>query len=323
MTVFACKQCGATLTGPLSRVALPVHAHQHYRHGGLRLRLMEPGEYAMDPEPPWGPPDAFLLTPGDAHGAEIIAGRHDGHCCGLAGDSPNLACARCGQPIAILVDDCGHWQAMWLDSTTVSLVDDGTDQPPAGWESLRVQRPGLPPVEAAGWWSPIWAAAMGDALARLLALSGGSPVSVPGGLLAHALRRSLNRFLGQRPQARSLSLALAGPGLPAVTADIALVPQHPQTGETWMPSGESRAVRLHYDVWAYLAFNRDRWPVSGAGAMPDEARRDDPAPPLPPRRFRPDSDVFLSTLATLPELSQPWLRAIYDQVRARPYQDPF
>jgi hypothetical protein len=44
-------------------------------------------------------------------------------------------------------------------------------------------------------------------------------------------------------------------------------------------------------------------------------------------RFRPDRGVFLSTLARLPEVREPWLRALHDQVRSQthayPPVDPF
>jgi hypothetical protein len=72
------------------------------------------------------------------------------------------------------------------------------------------------------------------------------------------------------------------------------------------------AVPLAFDVWMYLAFHRDRRPVPGAGTVPDDVRRDDPPPLHPFGSFRPDWAVFLNTLARLPEVRQPWLRAIYD-----------
>jgi hypothetical protein len=53
MTVFACTGCGATLTVPVSRVALPVHAGRKPGHGLLGV-LMEPGTYAAF-GPPWRP----------------------------------------------------------------------------------------------------------------------------------------------------------------------------------------------------------------------------------------------------------------------------
>ncbi|MEV8517002.1 hypothetical protein [Dactylosporangium sp. NPDC051484] len=131
------------------------------------------------------------------------------------------------------------------------------------------------------------------------------------------------RSRGTIPGLPARTLAPAGPGLPAIAADIALVPQHPQTGELWAPSGATEAVWLPRDVWAYPAFRQDRRPVPGAGAMPGEAYRDDPPPATPDGLFRPDSAVFLSNLARLPQVRQPWLRRVYDEVRRRPYAAPF
>jgi hypothetical protein len=57
MTVFACAGCDATLTVPVSRVALPIHTGQQYGSGLLSV-LMEPGTYAVNPDhfgPPWQP----------------------------------------------------------------------------------------------------------------------------------------------------------------------------------------------------------------------------------------------------------------------------
>jgi hypothetical protein len=55
--VFVCARCGAVLTAAGSRMALPVRAHHRYGHD-LLPALMEPGTYAVDPEPsgpPWRP----------------------------------------------------------------------------------------------------------------------------------------------------------------------------------------------------------------------------------------------------------------------------
>jgi hypothetical protein len=350
MTVFACSGCDATLTVPVSRVALPVHAGQKYGHG-LHSVLMEPGTYAVNPDPfgppwrpwaevgadgaeargwyapvyalPWGPQGTVVVAPGDVRGTVFMPERSGGVCCGLDGrDGPNLACAQCGRPVATRIDDCSLWQAVWLDPRAVHRVSgDTAPRRVVSWEALREQRPGIPPVEPTGMWSPIWSAAVAVALARLLAASAGSRVTIPDGLVADTFRRVLDALLPAGPPAKTL--ALAGPGLPAVTTDIALVPQHPQTGEHWAPSGAANAVPLACDVWMYLAFHHDRRPVPGAGTMPDDARRDDPPPRLPAGPFGPDSAVFLSTLARLPEVRQPWLREIYDHVTGHPYAHPF
>src|SRR6266851_7968377 len=112
MTVFVCAGCDAVLSSPLAQVALPVHAHQKWGYRLLPV-LMEPGTYAVEPEPsgppwrPWseigeddaavrgvfapeyelsfGPPGAIVIAPGDARGTVLIPDRCDGQCCGLDG----------------------------------------------------------------------------------------------------------------------------------------------------------------------------------------------------------------------------------------------
>ncbi|MGI8331483.1 hypothetical protein ACRYCC_16090 [Actinomadura scrupuli] len=348
MTVFACAGCGGVLTAPVSQVALPVHAQQTYGHE-LLAALMEPGTYAVNPEssgPPWrpwaevgadeaetcgvyapvhslsfGPRGAVVVAPGDVRGTVLIPGRCDGYCLGLDGrDGPNLACARCGLAVATRIDDCSFWQAVWLDPRAVRrLSGDGSARRVLAWETLRQERPGLPPVEQSGAWSPLWEAAVAAAVARLLAVSAGTPVAVPDGPVAETFRRTLGTLLPPGPSA--MNLALAGPGLSTAPTDIALVPQHPQTGETWPHAGAAHVVPLVADVWMYLAFHHDRRPVPGA--LPGGIRRDDPPPPLPYEPFRPDWGVFLYTLARLLEVRQPRLRAIYDRVRDNPYAHPF
>ncbi|WP_433727363.1 hypothetical protein ACQP2Y_12180 [Actinoplanes sp. CA-051413] len=312
--MFACAGCGAVLTVPVSRVALPVHAEQKYGHD-LLGPLMEPGTYAMNPEG-----GAVVIAPGDVRGTVFIPGRSEGYCCGFDGrDGPNLACERCGQEVATRIDDCSYWQAVWLHPPAVHrLAGDDDPQPVTSWEALPAQRPVLPPIDPDGWWNPIWAAAVAAALAHLLAESDGTPVTVPDGPVADVFRRSIEMLLP--PGTPAMSLAVAGPGLPVVSADLVLVPQHPQNGEHW-PAPP--AVPLAYDVWRYLAFHRERRPVPGAGAMPDEARRDDPPPRQPAGPFRPDWGVFVATLARLPEIRRPWLGELHDRVRSRPYLDPF
>ncbi|MGA5757181.1 hypothetical protein [Nonomuraea bangladeshensis] len=100
------------------------------------------------------------------------------------------------------------------------------------------------------------------------------------------------------------------------------MPQHPQTGEVW-PAGARAVVPLAADVWMYMAVHDDRRLAPAASGMPDGVRRDDPPPLLPWRPFRPDREMFLRTLARRPEVRQPWLRALYDQVGDRRYRHPF
>jgi hypothetical protein len=348
MTVFECLCCGATLTVPLRRVALPDHAHQLYHHDLLGV-LMDSGTYAVDPEP-FGPPwrrwdevdpaeaealgvyapvyavseghrDAAVIAPGDLRGTVFVPDRLDGFCCGLDGrDGPNVACARCGLPVATRIDDCGLWQAVWLDPKAVRAVPGDTGPPEAAdWLTLIAQRPGLPPVESHGWWDPRWEAAVAVALTHVLAVSEGTRVTVPDGLLADFFRPALDALL---PSVPGKAMALAGPGLPAVVTDIALVPRHPQTGEVWALSGAADVAPLSWDIWAYLAFHRDRRLVPGADAIHKRVHQDDP-PPLHPSTFRPDGRVLAETLTRLPEVRRPWLRAIYDRVQERSYSDPF
>jgi hypothetical protein len=345
-TVFACTGCHAPLTSPLSRVVLPAHAGQRYGYGLLDA-LMAPGTFAVDPEPygpPWrrwaevgaaeaeargvyapvsalsyGPRKTIVVPPGDVLGTTFIAGRLDGGCCGLDGrDGLNLACSRCGQPVATRIDDCGHWHATRLDPTAVYASPAPTDPVPiTSWETLASDRPGTPPVEPSGWRSPQWEAAIAVTGAYLLAASTGRRITVPGGPLADTFGRLLDALLPPGPG--TTSLALAGPGLPTVSAAISLVPQHPQTGDLWPQPATVRSVPLSWDVWAYLAYHRERRPVPGAGTMPSSALRDDPLPLHPSGRLEPDREIFSDTLARLPEVKQPWLRQIYDYVRTRPY----
>ncbi|MGA5129621.1 hypothetical protein ACPCTO_07435 [Streptomyces olivoreticuli] len=351
MAVFACARCDAVLTAPVSQVVLPDHTHQTWGNGVLLPVLMEAGTYAVDPEPsgqPWrlwsgigadeaeargvyapvhslsfGAPGAIVIAPGDAHGTVLIPEQCAGYCCGLDGrDGPNLACARCGQAVATRVDDCSLWQAVWLAPQAVRRLptDDSTHRT-ADWETLAQERRSTPPIEPSGRWSMRWEAAVGAALAHLLAVSAGTPVAVPDGLIADTFGHALDTLLPPGPPAKRL--ALAGPGLPAPASGIALVPRHPQTGEAWRPSGIADIVPLATDVWMHLAFPHEGLPVPATGRMPDGVLRDDPLPLRAKGLFRPDSEVFLDTLARLPAVREPWLRGIYDRVKELPRPRPF
>ncbi|MEU3897914.1 hypothetical protein [Streptomyces sp. NPDC045251] len=177
MFVFVCARCGAELTAPLSQVALPVHAHQKYGNGIQLPVLMEPGTFAVDPEP-WGPPwrtwgeihpeeatargvyapvyslsdgapGAIVIAPGDARGTLLIPENCGGYCCGLDGaDGPNMACEACGLPVASRIDDCSLWQAVWLAPGAVRRLSvDGADVAPLSWTELMAEGKSTPPFE--------------------------------------------------------------------------------------------------------------------------------------------------------------------------------
>ncbi|MFF7311480.1 hypothetical protein [Streptomyces sp. NPDC008137] len=353
MAVFGCARCGAELTVPVSPVALPDHARQTYGHE-LLPALMESGTYAVDPEPsgpPWrrwsevgaqeagargvfapvpalsfGSRGAVVVAPGDVRGTVLIPERCQGYCLGLDGSSgPNLACARCGQAVATRVDDCTLWQAVRLDPDAVQTLTADAPALPADWSALGREYEAIPPVEQGGWWDPRWEAALGVALAHLLAASAGTPVSLPDGLLAETLGRALDLLL-PRGRAPRKAAALAGPGLPVPgpAPDILLVPRHPRTGEVWQaPPGVAHTVPVSAGVWLQLALQPARLPAPATGRLPDGVERDDPLPLRPHSLFRPDPRILLHTLARLPAVREPWLRAIHDRVGKSPYSRPF
>ncbi|MFF9131246.1 hypothetical protein [Streptomyces sp. NPDC014806] len=356
MFVFVCAGCGIELTAPVSQVALPPHAHQKYGNGVQLPVLMESGTFAVEPEP-WGPPwrrgedidpdelaargihapvaalsdgvrGAVVIAPGDIRGTVLIPEKCGGCCCGLDGsDGPNLACEACGQPVAIRIDDCSLWQAVWLVPDVVHPIRvDDADAVPLSWAALMAEGRSTPPFEPiTGWggsrlgthhwwsWSPRWEAAAGWALAHLLVASGGRPVTVPEGLTAEVFQRALATLLPTGPPARRA--VLAGPGLAAPDAGVGilLVPVHPQTGETWTPSRPAASaylVPLPFGVWLWLAFPEQHLPAPASGLMPDGVLRDDPPAPHPGSLFRADPGVFQHTLVRLPAVRSPWLRDI-------------
>ncbi|MFJ8982367.1 hypothetical protein [Streptomyces sp. NPDC102282] len=181
---LACAGCGAALTIPLAQVALPAHAHQTFGNGVRLPVLMDPGTFAVEPEP-WGPPwrrweevdpdeaaargihaplpalsdgapGAVAIAPGDARGTVLIPEKGGGCYCGLGrGDGPNMACEACGLPVGSRIDDCSVWQVVWFAPSAVhrrSVDDSGTGV--LSWTELLAAGKGTPPVEPiTGWGS--------------------------------------------------------------------------------------------------------------------------------------------------------------------------
>lgn len=325
----------------VSQVTLPVHAHQVYGNGARLPVLMEPGTFAVDPEPGGPPrrrekahcgaPGAIVMAPGDTRGTLLIPEKGGGYCCGVDGsDGPNMACQACGRPVASRIDDCSLRQAVWLapDAVRRRRVG-GADAVPLSWAELMAEEKVTPPFEpVARWdsparvnapwsWSPRWEAAAGQALAHLLVASQGRPVSVPGGLTEEVFRQALDTLLPTGPPPRRA--VLAGPGRPAPDpdADILLVPVHPQTGETWTPAGPAASahrVPLPWGVWLGLGSPEPHPPVPASGVLPEGVLRDDPPVPRSPRLFRADRGVFRHTLVRLSAGGSPWLREILENI---------
>jgi hypothetical protein len=138
---------------------------------------MEPGTFAVDPEP-WGPPwrrweelspgeaeargiyapvralsegepGATVIAPGNVRGTRLTPGKSGGACCGLDGrDGPNMACLACGLPVASRIDDCSLWQAVWLAPRSVRRVPVGdADAALLTWEELLEEGKSTPPFE--------------------------------------------------------------------------------------------------------------------------------------------------------------------------------
>ncbi|MFG3577746.1 hypothetical protein [Micromonospora chersina] len=126
-------------------------------------------------------------------------------------------------------------------------------------------------------------------------------------------RPTLDRLVGAGSTGQERTLVLAGPGIPHTDGDLALIPEHPQTGELWPVTPPMTPVPLAWDAWRHLAFHRAPKPVGRSVPIPPDAL---PAL-LPNHRFEPDGEIFLNVLARLPQVKQPRLRTIYD--RGRPY----
>ncbi|MFE6979603.1 hypothetical protein [Streptomyces griseus] len=276
-------------------------------------------------------PGASVIAPGDIRGTRLIPEKHGGACCGLDGaDGPNMACKACDLPVATRVDDCSLWQAVRLSSEVVHRVPvGGTHAAPLSWVELAEKGEEMPPFEPiATWggrlgsnhywsWSPQWEAAVGHALAHLLAASHGQPVKVPDGLAADVFQRALDALLPTgTPKRRAV---LAGPGRPSSDSgvDILLVPVHPQTGQAWTPASPTAStylVPLPLGVWLRLVSPQPHLPVPASGRIPQDVLRDDPLPLLPNYPFRADRGTFQHTLVRLPAVRSPWLRTILENL---------
>ncbi|WP_030453459.1 hypothetical protein [Herbidospora cretacea] len=324
MRVFVCAACAQPLTAPLSRVAFPWHALTQWGHQLLPGQLLEPKTYVVDPGrdgPRWRrwedetlePPGAPLspregagevgICLGDLRDTVFLPDRLDGYCCGLM---DAMACASCGTPVATLIDDCGHLQVVWLKAGAVRAT--GADDPAPGWGELGDVFDRDPSEIHDAEWSVM----AGRVTARLLAASGGVRPDMPAS--AKILGDVLDVLLPLRPGGRTVGLA--GPGRAAPGADIVLVPEHPQTEEMWR-EGAATAIAMPWAVWRCLAFPADARRLLIAGvSMPRAAHLEDPTLM---RRLdvTPDLRAFVETLATLPEVHEPWLRAIYDRYTDR------
>ncbi|MFI0939697.1 hypothetical protein [Streptomyces sp. NPDC021020] len=281
-----------------------------------------------------GPPGTVLLAPGDMRGTGLIAERTEGYCLGInSGHGPNLACLGCGLPVGGRDDDCGHWQVVRLLPQAVVRLPGPPERPVLDWAQL--------PVEGAPWqglngYEDIPA---GAALAHVVAASGGRPVGVPPGPVAELLGWGVAALLparegasrpgthgpgsagsALRPEARgpsrgdgALRMDVGGPGAGEPDAELLLVPIHPQTGEVWQPRGGAVALPVEAALWAAMALPRERTRLPVVGGLPVGEERDDPLPPHPSVPFRPSLQAFRHTLARMPAVREPWLRALYDR----------
>ncbi|MFE6505384.1 hypothetical protein [Kitasatospora sp. NPDC057738] len=283
MEFFACGRCGHALTVPLSRVPYPAYAGFGYGNGHPMPVLMDSGTYAVD-DHPRSASRSIVIAPGDAHGTTLVQRREPGACCGIDGrNGPNVTCAGCGRKVATRIDDCSLWQATWLEPDAVRPVPAGPARPVADWAALTQWWCAAEPFDETGRWDPRWEAESAVVLAHLVAAADGSPVVLPGGPLAEAFHALLDQLLppgraAGRPPRR---VALAGPGLPlpGPLPDIAVVPRHPQTGETWpVPAGVA-AAPLAVGFWTYLAHHRGRVVTPVTGRLPAGVERDDLLPP--------------------------------------------
>ncbi|WP_435885395.1 hypothetical protein [Streptomyces collinus] len=309
---------------------------------------MEPATYAVDPRPtgpPWrlweeageeaaarqgvyapvysvsfGARNRIVIAPGDSRSMALIPEKCEGYCRGVDGrNGPNLACEGCGRAVATRMDDCGMWQTVWLEPDAVVRLPSGLPAgPPPDWDELERPEHRVPPVEPDGSWSRRWEAALGVALAHLVAATEDRPVILPAGPVTELLGHAVGRYLPAGPDARTVGLA--GPGIrtPHPRPDVLLVPRHPLTGTPWRPPGDDGVlVPLDSGVWAYLAHQGETSPMPATGVLPDGVLRDDyPLPPRPWCPLTPHHRAFEYTLVGLPAIRTPRLRRYHDAHRS-------
>ncbi|MFF3127377.1 hypothetical protein ACFVRD_34920 [Streptomyces sp. NPDC057908] len=309
---------------------------------------MEPATYAVDPRPtgpPWrlweevgedaaarqgvyapvysvsfGARNRIVIAPGDSRSMALIPEKCEGYCRGVDGRAgPNLACEGCGRAVATRMDDCGLWQTVWLEPGAVVRRPSGLlASPPPDWDELERAEHRVPPVEPDGSWSRRWEAAVGVALAHLVAAAEDRPVDLPAGPVTELLGHAVGQYLPAGPDARTVGLA--GPGIrtPWPRPDVLLVPCHPFTGTPWRPPGDDAAVvPLDSGVWAYLAHPGETSPKPATGVLPEGVLRDDYS--LPPRLWHPLTPhhrAFKDTLVGLPAIRAPRLRRYHDASRS-------
>lgn len=190
----------------------------------------------------------------------LILDKCEGYCRGVDGRAgPNLACEGCERAVATRLDDRGMWQTVWLEPHAVVRRSSGRSAgPPPDWDDLERAEHRVPPVELDGSWSRRWEAAVGVALAHLVAVTEDRPVTLPAGPVAELLGHAVDRYLPTGPGTRSVGLA--GPGIrpPRSRPDVLLVPRHPLTGASWRQPG-------HGGLWC-------RWTAESGPTSPTRAR---------------------------------------------------
>lgn len=273
MTVFHCAACGGALTGPLSRVPLPMERWLRPPHDSepTAVTLMQPGDYAVDPEPygSGGIRGTSLMAPGEVR-ARLVPAACEIGCLGIHGyRRPNMACVQCGAPIGSRVDDCQAWQEARLHPGAVRAERAEQDVPGREGEGGHGVRGvdevrGRAPFEDGGAADWLWFGRLAIGAAGVLARSGGLPVRF--GERAAPLRDFLSGALSGGASERLLKpsgtfafCGLAGERPPeGASRSLALVPRGGRA-----PAG-AEPVHLDGYVWAYLADDpartaRTRW----------------------------------------------------------------